>query len=368
MLPLCFAAFVAFGVVLVLVGANQASLAAALGLDLAGSGLLASLLALGLGAGVVAAGPLFDRYPRRPLFVGSALLAAAALLGVEPEMSYARWLAHVAAAGFGIGLYDTLISAVVVQRYEERSARPMLLLHAGATLGAMLGPPIVAWIELRAHFSASFALAGWAHLAIAAWAACVPLPGPAPRDAAARGWGVGPGLWPFALVALAYVGVESAVTVFAVPYAQEALSLDALRGRLGISAFWLGLLCGRLGFFGLRARLDASLVLGCGALAAGLLALGTGTRLGALELFLFAVGAALGCVYPLMIALAGQRFPAARGAATGLAAGAGALGGFAVPWLTGALGDALGVAVAFGSLAFWCALLVFGAARARSAR
>src|SRR5262245_36137825 len=80
-LPLCFCAFLAFGVVLVLVGANEASLAAQLGLDLARSGLLASSLALGLGAGVVIAGPLFDRYPRRPLFVASTLLAAVALLG-----------------------------------------------------------------------------------------------------------------------------------------------------------------------------------------------------------------------------------------------------------------------------------------------
>jgi MFS family permease len=69
-LPLCFCAFLAFGAVLVLLGANQASLAAELGLDLARSGLLASALAAGLGAGVVIAGPLFDRYPRRPLFVG----------------------------------------------------------------------------------------------------------------------------------------------------------------------------------------------------------------------------------------------------------------------------------------------------------
>ena len=257
MLPLCFSAFFAFGVVLVLIGANQASLAAELGLDLAQSGLLASSLALGLGVGVVVAGPLFDRYPRRPLFVGSALLAAAALLGVEREMSYARWLAHAALAGAGIGLYDTLINAVVVQRYEERAARPMLAVHAAATLGAMLGPPLVGWIAAAHHFTASFAAAGWLHVAIAAWAACVPLPGPAPRAAGKAGpckgsggaFAIGP-LLPLAAIAFAYVGVESSVTVFAIPYATGARGLDAARGQLGISAFWLGLLVGRVGEIG----------------------------------------------------------------------------------------------------------------------
>jgi MFS family permease len=73
------------------------------------------------------------------------------------------------------------------------------------------------------------------------------------------------------------------------------------------------------------------------------------------------VGLALGCVYPLAIALVGQRFPEARGTATGLTAGAGALGGFAVPWLHGALGDRFGVHAAVGSLALW-SLVVGGAA------
>ena len=52
MLPLAFAAFLLFGVMLVLVGANQAELARDLGIDLAGSGLLVSLLSVGLGVGV----------------------------------------------------------------------------------------------------------------------------------------------------------------------------------------------------------------------------------------------------------------------------------------------------------------------------
>ena len=368
MLPLCFSAFLAFGVVLVLVGANQASLAAELELDLAHSGLLASSLALGLGVGVVIAGPIFDRYPRRPLFVGSALLAAAAMLGVEREMSYARWLAHAALMGSGVGLYDTLINAVVVQRYRERAARPMLAVHSAATIGAMLGPPLVGWIAAAHHYTASFHAAGLAHVAIAAWAAFVPLPAPEPRDPArsseARGGLALAPLVPLAAVAFAYVGVESSVTVFAVPYANDALALPAERGQLAISAFWLGLLAGRLALLGVSA-LDARVLVAAGGGAAVLLAAAAGLPRAPLELALFGVGAALGCVYPLMIALAGQTSLAASGTAAGLAAGAGALGGFAVPWLTGAAGDAAGIALGFGSLALWCAAIALAAAASR---
>jgi fucose permease len=362
-LPLCFCAFLAFGMVLVLLGANEASLAAELQLDLAQSGLLASALALGLGAGVVIAGPLFDRYPRRPLFVGSALLAAAALLGVGREMSYARWLAHAAAAGAGIGLYDTLINAVIVQRYRERAARAMLAVHSAATIGAMLAPPLIGWIASAHHFTASFAAAGWAHVGIAAWASFVPLPAPEPRaEDGGAAFALAP-LLPLAAVAFAYVGVEASVTMFAVPYADGALGLDPARGQRAIGAFWLGLLVGRLATIGVHA-LDARVLVAAGGIATALLAATAGLAAPP-EIGLLAVGVALGCVYPLMIALAGQAAPSARGTATGFAAGAGAVGGVAVPWLTGLAGDTAGIALGFASLALWCAAIALAAAASR---
>jgi nitrate/nitrite transporter NarK len=66
-----------------------------------------------------------------------------------------------------------------------------------------------------------------------------------------------------------------------------------------------------------------------------------------------------------MIALAGQAWPAARGTAAGLAAGAGALGGVAVPWVTGVAGDAAGITLAVGSLALWCGAIAVAAVWAR---
>ena len=369
------ASFVAFGVVLVLPGAHQADLARALGLDLARSGLLASALAAGLGVGVVAAGPLFDRFPRRPLFVASLCLAAAALLTVREQMSFAAWLLHVAAAGFGIGLYDTLINAAVAERYREAAARPMSLLHAGATIGAMAGPFLAAAYVANGSFVASFRTIGAAHLALALWAMRLRFPDPpahaahhalehAPHGAA----GLAASVAPFALIAFAYVGVEASLTIFAVPYATAALGLSEARGASAISAFWLGLLAGRVGVLALPGALGPRTLGASGALAAGALLLGVATRHGVVELTFFATGIALGCVYPLIMALVGDRVRHARGLAAGLAAGAGALGGTAVPWLTGALGDAQGVATGVGSLAAWCVAIALGAALARNVR
>jgi MFS family permease len=155
-IPLCFCAFVCFGAGLVLVGANQASLSHSLSLDLASSGLLASVLALGLGVGVVLAGPIFDRHRRRPLFVAALSWTALSLISVDEGMSYARWLVHCAAIGFGMGVYDTLINALVAQRFASDAARPMLVVHSGATVGAMLGAPLIGWIDSNGPFTLSF--------------------------------------------------------------------------------------------------------------------------------------------------------------------------------------------------------------------
>jgi fucose permease len=363
-LVFAFVSFLAFGLVLVLVGANQAQLERDLSLSLAQSGLLSSALAIGLGVGVIGAGPLFDRFPRRPLFVGSLLLAAAALLLAERDMGFERWLAHLAVAGVGIGAYDTLLNAAIVQTFGDRSARPMSATHAAATIGAMAGPLIAGALAGHAHWIASFHVAGAAHVVLAGTALFVSFPTPGPREDRRTQGALSTLLIPFAAISFAYVGIEAALTVFAVPYAGH-LGLSASRGGLAISAFWLGLLLGRLGVLWARIHLDARLLRTAGVAATLAILAGTLASLAVPEATLFATGAALGCVYPLMMALAGQTSPGTHGLATGLAAGAGAAGGFAIPWLTGAIGDASGGAVAIASLAGWAALIAIAAAAAR---
>jgi YNFM family putative membrane transporter len=183
---LAFAAFLLFGVMLVLVGANQAELARDLELDLAGSGLLVSLLSVGLGVGVLGAGPLVDRLPRRPLFVGASLVAAAALLSVDRSMDLARAGVHLAAIGIGLGVYETLLNTIVGELHGTRAAKPLTLVHSGATLGAIGGPALAASLAAFADWSWSFRALGAGHLVVAVAALAVPFPGPAADPPAAR--------------------------------------------------------------------------------------------------------------------------------------------------------------------------------------
>jgi fucose permease len=365
-LALGFIGFLAFGVALVIVGANQGDLAAALSLDLAASGLLAAALSLGIGAGVLVSGPLVDRRPRRPLFVLASAGAAASLAAVGPAIGFAGTFACLAALGFSLGFYETLLNTVVVERHAADAARPLTFVHSGATLGAMLGAPAIAWLAAREGWTATFSATGAAFAALAVAGLALRFGAP-PRGVGVEAHDVGRvslAIVPYALVGACYVGVETAVTIFASPYAR-ALELGPERGVRAISAFWLGLLLGRLGFLAWRGPVDARLLVASGLASAAVLGAGVALETRALELLVAATGALLGFVFPVFVALTTQRFPAARGTATGIVTGAGAAGGFAVPWISGAVGDAFGIAAAFLSLAGWCLLLAACAATAR---
>ena len=361
-------AFLVFGVALILPGAVQPALAAALGLDLADSGLVASALSLGLGVGVVAGGPLADRLPRRPLFAISAGLAGLAGLSLAGGGSFAAALAATAGIGLGAGLYETLLNAAVPERAPERAAARLALLHAAATFGAALGAPAFGAFAEAAGFAAAYAALGAGFVALALLGGLVDFGAPPRRAAVARAptdHGLG-ALAPWAIASFAYVGLETALSVFAVPYA-EALGLGAPRGMRALSTFWLGLWVGRIAFALLRPAPSPRQLRLAGTAGALVLASGAGARLPVPELVFFATGLALGLVFPLLVLFAGNAWPARRASAVGLVVGAGALGGFVVPWLAGEVGDRLGPPAAVGGLAV-LALTIVAAARVPAGR
>ncbi len=367
--------FTCFGLLLVLVGGNQAELATALQIDLAQSGLLVSAFTFGAGVGIVGAGPLYDRAPRRPWFVGALAWVAVVLLTASPSAGYHETLLRLVGAGLGAGAYNTVVNASLAERHLDKSAGPMAIVHGCATLGAIAGAPLFGWVALHGTVSDSFRLIGAAHALLALVCVAVPLSfGRGQRKGAAFGDGEGVpyrAMLPFLGIAFAYVGIEGTLTVFAVPYAHSALGLDVQRGRWAISALWLGILIGRAGLYAGRKRDPGRrAMVTAGLLTAAVLVIGGLVRPARVELFFGAVGLAIGALYPLTMTMIGVRFPSARGTAAGLAGGAGAIGGVLVPWCTGMLGDRSGAGATIwvtAALAVLLALCAVSLSRRRAA-
>jgi MFS family permease len=363
------ATFVAFGGLLVLLGTTQQALAESLGLGLADTGRLAAALALGLAVGVAGAGPVVDRVPRRPLFVAANLLAGAALGLADAGWGLDGVTAAVAAAGLAAGGLETLMNAALADRYAERAARPLAGVHVGVNVGAVAAPALLGVLAAASGWPGAFRALGALFLLVAALGVLVPLP--APRGPAVRAAG-GPlplaALLPLGAVAACYVGLETALTVFAVPYARDGLGLEPGAGLAAISGLWLGIGAGRILLALWRSPVDAGHLAAAGFAGALVLAAVVALRIQPLPLAMAAFGLSVGGVFPLLMALAARRAPAAPGTAAGLVAGCGAAGGLVVPWLTGALGDAAGPTTAVASLVAWTLAVAGFALLARRGR
>jgi FHS family glucose/mannose:H+ symporter-like MFS transporter len=376
LVALATASFLAFGALLVLFGANSGAIIETLELDYTELGLLGSMLSLGLGIGIVAAGPIADRLPRRPLYVASCLVVVAATVTLGPGETYPRLLLRMAAIGLGAGFYETVINALVVEEFGHAAPRRLLFVHSGASLAACITPLLIAFLrqDLSISWQQTFQLAGLFHLGLIAAVAFVPMNhdsrAQASRPAQPRKTGGFEGNDRTALAAIgvatfAYVGVETALTVFLVDHATKDLGLDPARAAMTISSFWGGLLLGRVGV-GLSPRepgpgTTALLAL----LAAGIaVAFGLGW-LRSPELSTVLIGLLLGGVFPIMVGLAGLAWPSSTGTAVGLAGGLGSLGGFVVPWCTGRIASASGLGFAIATLGAWLMVVVLSAATVR---
>ena len=128
-----------------------------------------------------------------------------------------------------------------------------------------------------------------------------------------------------------------------------------------MTCFWGGLLAGRLMLLTVRQRIDARFLAGAALAGICVIGFGIGVRAESIETVYGLAGLGMGFVFPVLIALASEHAPAARGTATGLAGGAGALGGLAIPPLHGSVGDHFGVATALLTLVFWCGVMLLAA-------
>jgi MFS family permease len=373
------ASFALFGALLVLVGSTHSEISIGLGLSLAEVSLLGASLSLGLALGLLIAGPVVDRVARRPVFQCALALAGVSLCCIDANIGFSAALLFVTLAGLGAGAYETVLNTTVIGRYREHSTRPIAFLHAAATAGAVVTPGVIGWLVGEYDWPIVFKLAGCAHFALIAAGFAVDF-GEAPRvpvddpvDDGASPIGVAspsfksPLLVCLCAVGFAYVGLETALTLLAVPYATGVLALSPGVGRTAISAFWLGLLAGRGGLFLFATRAGPLTLSLAGAASLVVLTLGIGGELPYFAWVMAALGFSLGSVFPLLISLSGQLFEHRRGTAVGLVGGIASIGGFAVPAATGVLGEASGVRVAMLSLALGCAVIAIGGGLAHRA-
>jgi fucose permease len=305
---------------------------------------------------------------------GAALLHAAGIAGFGLVSSWELFLAAMVPAGLGAGCLDGGANGLVLDVYRERRGRAMNLLHMFFSVGAFLAPLAVGQaVEAGVPWQAVTLATSLPLVALAAAYFAGPMPsgrrdrGPAgvydATSAAGRRLMTVPLLLLGAAIAF-YVAAEVGVSSWLVRFLEPAPLTTA---TLALSLYWVGIAIGRLLSAAIADRFDhmrfavACVVAMAAAIGAAVVAPSLPLSIG-----LFAVaGVASGPVYPMIVALGGDRYPDRSAAVGGTLSGFAVIGSVVYPPAMGILSVTVGLPVAMAGnvvlgLASAAALIVLG--------
>ncbi len=341
----------------------------------AGIGLIYLVYAIAYMSGSFAGGTLTERLGRRLVLGGAVLIHGAGIAGLGLAPAWTWFVVAALVGGFGAGALDGGANGLVLDVYREGRGRAMNLLHMSFSIGALAAPLVVGTLVEGGVPWQSIAVGTGAVIALLAIAyALIPMPSGrrargVAEPAAVDGAHVGRSLLAGPLLLLgfaiaAYVASEVGVSNWIVRFLEPAPLTTA---TLALSLFWAGLTLGRLVSSAIADRFDHLRFTVTCAIAMGVL-IGVAVLAPTLPLSIVgfaAAGAAAGPVFPMIVAIGGERYPERSAAVGGSLTGMAVIGSTIYPPLMGFLSVTVGLTVAMlGNvlLALACAvaLVVFG--------
>ena len=323
--------------------------------------------------GSLVGGFLTERFGRRSVLPLAVVLIVVGLAGLATVPSWALFLVAAIPFGLGGGAIDGGANGLILDLYPTSRGRALNLLHLFFSLGALASPLVVGrLVESGVPWQAVILGTAAAAIPLAVLLAVVDLP--PGRHARSNGAGaVRIGLaWPLIALAVAiacYVGSEIGVSNWLVRFLDTA-TLGLATSALAL--FWGCLALGRLASARWSDRFDharfaaiASLVAAVALLAAVLV-----PSLPASIVLFGLVGFAFGPVYPLIMAVGGDRYPARSAAVSGFLSGFAVVGAIVYPPLMGFVSVGVGLAAAMGGaavLSLVCGIVLLLVGRARAA-
>ena len=349
------AAFLVSGVVTVILGPLIPEASARWGLPPSRIGLLFLSQFISSSAGAAVA----SRRPRRSVVLGYALIGAG--LAAVATGSFPVALGAMALVGLGLGLSIPATNVIVARRHPESRGAALSRLNLVWGIGAVISPLLFMTLPPRLRVAGVLLpLAGLAALAALGLSQVLPADPPPASSPGDRATGKPSGA-PLAVAAgqlFLVVGTESALGGWMVAAYPEGGPLPPLMVGGG---FWGAFLLGRgLAPALLRHLREGTLhagALGVAGLGVTLVLLArSGTAIAAGALL---AGLGLGPLFPLVVSSLTALVDESRWRHAGAVFAVGGLGGAALPWLVGRLGESLGV-LRFGFAVPLLAILVMG--------
>jgi len=318
----------------------------------AGLGLFYFLNAVAYATGSLGGGIVTERLGRQTVLVLAAVLLILGLVVLGTVPVWVIFLLAAVPAGLGAGAIDGGANGLILDLFPASRGRALNTLHLFFSVGALSSPLVVGRL-VEAGVAWQAIVLGTAAVAvpIAVLLAVVPLPHgrhiptsvegePTPGRLAFR--------WPLVVLEIAiacYVASEIGVSSWLVRFLEEApLAL----ATTSLSLFWAGLALGRLISARISDRFDHLAFATVSAAVAGIAVIAA-VLVPSIEasIVLFTIaGFASGPVFPLIVAIGGERHPRRSAAVGGFLTGAAVVGSVIYPPMMGFLSVNVGLAVA----------------------
>lgn len=339
---LAYACMVVQGVNVGWLGPFLAEISVSMRVSIDRGGLVVSAIAAGYFAALLVGGEIAHRRSAQQMLRGAMLLVSVGLCGVALAPRLGVMLAAAAVVGLGQGAIDIASNAIVADLNRERLGAALNYLHVMFGIGALLGPVIVGF-ALRDHVPYPITFVGGA--AVTAAVAMMLWLAPAVDTRAHPDEVKGalavlahPMIWVIAAVLFLYVGAETGVGAWLFSYLRARTAVAASVASWAVSLYWLGLVAGRMagGALAHRSSPKTMSIAAAAVSAIAIIGLLAGTSApGFAAAMIFLIGAGYGPVFPNMIAIGAEAFPAEVGRMTSVVAAGGAIGAILVPWMMG---------------------------------
>jgi MFS transporter, FHS family, glucose/mannose:H+ symporter len=345
----------------------------------AGIGVVYFAYAVAYAAGSILGGQIMEHVGRRTVLTGAAILHGVGIAGLGLAPSWPQFIIAMLPAGLGAGCLDGGSNGLVLDVYREGRGRAMNLLHVSFSVGALLAPLVIGRaVEAGVPWDDIMVLSAVPLAGLAVAYAIVPMPsgrrdpvdGTSATGLAAAGRLMSVPLVLLGVAIASYVAAEIGVSNWLVRFLEPAPIATA---TLALSLTWAGATVGRLLSSVIADRFDhLRFTLVCIVLMGLAIALAVAAPSLPLSIALFGLaGVASGPVFPMIVALGGERYPARSAAVGGTLVGFAVVGSIIYPPAIGFLSVTVGLPIAMAGNALMCligasALVAFARTRDRA--
>jgi fucose permease len=336
MVTACTGTF-AFGTLVAFLGATLPELRARFGFDIAQGGTLISLLFLPQIPMSFVAGPLIDRFGKKPVLASGSLLCAVALVTISVAPNYQVLAMLVFAVGLGGSCINSGSNTLVPDLYPVNPSAALNLANSFFSLGTVGFPVLVTLMARRSGLAPALVLVGVSNA----------IPGvlsltqtfPAARSKGGLNWTLirnallNRSILLLALVILLYSSLEASTAGWLRTYFEQEFSSSAQTSGGILAAFFASMLAGRLAASEITKRVRGPIVVAACAAGAvvGLVFMALGWNLQTTIVAVVVTGLCYAPIFPTTAGTTSSLFPEIFGTIFGLLMAAGFTGSMILP-------------------------------------